>query len=184
MARKYKLITRQSTIDGAIDDAKSEVESLREEMTGWRDNLEDKLSGTEKYQQVSDCCDALDTLYDTLGGIDLSSLPDGISDTAITYTESHPYGRKPQPRWMRLSNAEAAFTAAQSAIEAARDEQTTAECSCDNPPEDQTSHSDEHELDCGLYVEDEADAPEEVDFDGLLTEMEQADWGIDFPGMY
>ena len=50
----------------------SELESLIEEMTSWRDNMEERLSNTPKYEDVSSACDELEQ-------IDLSSV-ETISD--------------------------------------------------------------------------------------------------------
>ncbi len=51
----------------------SELESLMEEMTSWRDNMEERLSNTPKYEEVSAACEELES-------IDLSGI-ETISDT-------------------------------------------------------------------------------------------------------
>ena len=121
MAKKFKMTLYTGTVEDAFESAKSEIESLKEEMEQWRNNMEDSLSHTSKYDDVSECCDYLYEVHEKLEEIDLSELPGGIGDTPVTYTEGSPYGRKPVPRWMRLSNAQSAIDAVKSALEAARD---------------------------------------------------------------
>jgi len=41
---------------------KSELECLLEEITTWRDNMEEKLSNTPKYEEVSSACDELESI--------------------------------------------------------------------------------------------------------------------------
>lgn len=62
----YKTVVLEMTIEGAVSDAFSDLESLRDEMTDWRDAMEDKLSHTDKYSQVSDTADALDVVDNTI----------------------------------------------------------------------------------------------------------------------
>lgn len=54
-----------------------EFEALKEEMESWRDNMSGtNLESTQKFQDVSDCCDALDQISaDSLG-----EEPDSIED--------------------------------------------------------------------------------------------------------
>lgn len=69
----------------------SEVESLLEEMESWRDNMEDRLSHTQKYEEVSDCCDTLESLKDALeeahDGLDNLTLPNTPEDVRDTIDE-------------------------------------------------------------------------------------------------
>lgn len=54
-----------------------EFEALKEEMESWRDNMSGtNLESTQKFQDVSDCCDALDQI-DT-GSFDEE--PDSLED--------------------------------------------------------------------------------------------------------
>ena len=55
----------QSTIGGAIEFAVSEIQSLRDEITDWRDNLDGaNMSHMPKYDEVSECADYLDNIDD------------------------------------------------------------------------------------------------------------------------
>lgn len=44
----------------------SEVESLIEEMESWRDNMEEKLGHTMKFEEVSQACDDLESVRDAI----------------------------------------------------------------------------------------------------------------------
>ncbi len=55
---KYVGVT--STVTSLISDAGSIVEELKDEMSEWRDNLEEKFSATEKYERVNEAADALE----------------------------------------------------------------------------------------------------------------------------
>lgn len=58
----------EALIDGwrdrlkAIEVGMDEFEELKGEMENWRDNTPENLQGTDKYGEMSDCCDALDNL--------------------------------------------------------------------------------------------------------------------------
>jgi hypothetical protein len=70
---KHKTVTVKTTIEAALRDGASEIASLTEEMGSWRDGMEEKLSSTSKYDQVSDAAD-------TLEGADIESLVDALCD--------------------------------------------------------------------------------------------------------
>ena len=40
----------------------SEIESLAEEMRSWEENIQEKFSATQKYEEVSDAADALEAI--------------------------------------------------------------------------------------------------------------------------
>lgn len=193
MARRYKTAQYTGTVSGAIEGAVSDVEGLKDDIDNWKSNMESaSMEHMPKYDEVSECYDALEELHGELEGIDLDSLPDDIKNASITYTVMSPYGRKAPPRWMQLSNAESAASAAKDRIEAARDEASEQaelpECDCTDPPENADEWSDEHEVDCPLYSENNEDlTPEEVDWDTPIDELDNAisKFGdINFPGMY
>lgn len=188
MARKFKTRQYTGTVEGAIDGAKSDIDCLKDEMSSWKDNMEENLSHTQKYDEVSECCDVLETIHDKLEEVDLSDLPGDIANQEITYTEFSPYGRKPMPRWMRLSNAQSMIDAAKSAIETARDdaENDGGECGCDEPDGDESEYGDHHEVDCPRYLED-GEEREETDWDTPIDALDEATSecdNVNFPGMY
>jgi len=60
MSNKGKMIEVKSTALEAIDCCASSIEELAEEMSSWRDSLEDKFSSTDKYVSVSETADLLE----------------------------------------------------------------------------------------------------------------------------
>lgn len=196
MARKYKTATRTCSALGAFEEGKTEIECLRDEMSDWASNLESGgLDHTEKYTQVEEARDNLDNAVSDLDGVDF---PSATGDAEVDYTEISPYGRKPQPRWMRLANATALLEAAKSALEGAKEAAEDASggedssCECDATPEDAETPGDHHELDCPLcreegWIEDDDDGEEGVDFDSPIDAIDEALQNlesVEFPGMY
>lgn len=69
--------SRQARLDAAlsqVEDAASEVGSLRDELQEWYDNLPENLQSGEKADQLQLTVDELDSLVDGLGNIDGSSI--------------------------------------------------------------------------------------------------------------
>lgn len=54
----------------ALDEAFAEIEDLAQEMREWADNLEDKFSGTQKYEIVSSTADTLEGIENAHAGFD------------------------------------------------------------------------------------------------------------------
>lgn len=107
--------TQKTTIGGAIEEAFSEIESLRDEMTEWRDNMEERLSHTEKYERVSECADALDNVREI-------DVPDSLRDVPVEIVHQRKASKKsPYPRWVRLQNASNALEAVKWMIEEKED---------------------------------------------------------------
>ncbi|HET7713404.1 MAG TPA: hypothetical protein VFK94_03350 [Patescibacteria group bacterium] len=52
----------------------SDLESLVDEMTSWRDNYPENLQGTDKYSQIDDACSVLEGIDQ--GGVSISSFED------------------------------------------------------------------------------------------------------------
>lgn len=110
---KVKYTQLVTTVSGAIADAYGEFQSLRDELSEWRDNLEEKLSYTDKYQQVSDATDILDGFADNEPDVDTS-----LGDIAVTATHGRkPSNKSPYPRWLRRDNAVALLDGAISSLE-------------------------------------------------------------------
>jgi hypothetical protein len=85
MAKQGKWVKQEAGAVEAIENGISEIESLKDEMSEWRDNMEDKLSGTQKFEDVSQCADDLDTGHDGL-----QSALDELQE-AITSLEGSPF---------------------------------------------------------------------------------------------
>lgn len=166
MAKRFKSIPRQTTAEAAFEDAKADIESLYDEMTEWSENMEsNNMEGLPKYEEVNEAKEALEQAKDSLEDVDFSSLPDAIRETEVSYTEAKPYGRKPEPRWMRLSNCVSMLHAAKDVVTAAEE----AEMANEGQPDD------------------EDDEQEEVDFgtigNGIGDAIDYAE-SVSFPGMY
>lgn len=101
-----KTIEHKATIAGAIGNAISEVENLRDEMTEWKDNLEEKFSATEKYERVSEAADALEDVCNT--SLEIPELPKGMLDEVTWNT----YKKSKKSRRDRAGDAQLALQAA------------------------------------------------------------------------
>lgn len=114
--RSYlKTEPRTSDIESAISDGYDEIGELADEMESWKDGLEEKLSHTSKYEQVSE---AFDTLNDNRDMPDVDADLFGESDTKVSYGETvNKSKRRGVSRSTRLDNAVAKLSAAVDGIE-------------------------------------------------------------------
>ncbi len=79
---RAKLLT--GTILGAFEGGQSDVEGLKEEINEWKDSLEGNgMEHLPKYEEVSECADALDSANDTLESLEV---PECIQDIDVSYT--------------------------------------------------------------------------------------------------
>jgi hypothetical protein len=60
---------RLSDCESAVGDAASEVESLKEELQEWRDNLPENMQSGEKASALDNAISELDDIYSNLDGI-------------------------------------------------------------------------------------------------------------------
>lgn len=110
MGGSYKSVNCEGTVS-SVSDAFSELESLKDEMTEWRDNLEEKFSGTQKYEDVSACCDELEQ-------VDEVEVPEVIGEVKIAYSEMRNRRKgRGESRSVRRDNAVAVLQAAKDAAE-------------------------------------------------------------------
>lgn len=65
---------RLSAAESDFDDAKSEVEALRDEMQEWYDNMPENLQGGAKGEEVQAAVDALEDIVNNIDGIDFSGV--------------------------------------------------------------------------------------------------------------
>ena len=119
MAR-HKTENKTGTVKSFIEDAKGELESLHEEMTEWMENMEGagtNLESTEKYERVQEAAELLETWeHNEL------EVPEKVECIGVDTIHLSSYGRKPTPRWMRLSNAINMLEAVSGALEDLREE--------------------------------------------------------------
>lgn len=192
---KTEIVT--GTIAAALSDALTGVQTLAEEMGEWRDNTEESLGHTNRWQRVSEAADALEEVASELGAS--FDLPEWLEAEAITWTIMRPYGRKAEPRWMRAANAAAPLRAIVEALaepetlkpsvewyaerlKAAQEllaaiERNKGRCLPGQREEIRTmlARIDTHD---GLAIDSIADARDTLDTQ--IDALEQ----VDFPGMY
>lgn len=73
-----KRMSRAARFDAAMEkvrDAKSDVEELKSEMENWLENIPDNLQGGDKYSEVEQCIDDLDSIINDLESAE-STVPD------------------------------------------------------------------------------------------------------------
>lgn len=162
MAKRRQPMEHQTSLDGAIDDAKNDVEALHEEIGDWKSNMEsNNMEALPKFEEVSDCESALDDVHQALDGIEVPDLPEGFEDV-VKWTMMPPKRKGRQTRSERASDVSAALDAAASAIESFLDE-----------------HDDDHEC---WKEHDNRQA-----FEDLMETLREAESGISdvsFPSMY
>lgn len=101
--KAYKAVQQKSDLTSAVEGAFAEVESLASEMSEWRDSLEESFSHTEKYSQVSEAADLLESATDP--SLDLPQAD-------VVWTEYVPRRKRRNPsRASRLGNATSALNA-------------------------------------------------------------------------
>lgn len=66
MAVKFKTEDRMSTVLGAVEEASSLVEELKDELQDWYDNLPESFQNGEKGDELQDTISSLEEAYDTL----------------------------------------------------------------------------------------------------------------------
>ena len=100
--KKWGRFKISEAIDKAFENAKGEIEQLYEEMDEWRNNMEDSegLSQTEKFSQVEEAADGLESAKDNLEYVDFSDLNLDLDN--IEFIETR---KRSCPRWMRCANA-------------------------------------------------------------------------------
>jgi hypothetical protein len=120
---RYIVETRSAPIDSVISDAFTDIGDLADEMGEWRDSLEDKFSGTDKYQTVSDTADTLEEHREEPDNSGVSKLLDGVE---ISYGEMvlrRKKSRSGPSRSTRLSNCSNRLGAAIGYLEERTDEE-------------------------------------------------------------
>ena len=96
--------------------AKAEIEALNEEIGEWRDNMESaSMEHLPKYEEVSECAEALEAGQDSLEAADLSELGDKIENLPVKTTQDT--RKKAGSRAGRLGNATVLLQAAMEVLE-------------------------------------------------------------------
>lgn len=108
----YKSVQHESTVGALVADAISELESLKDEMGEWRDNMEGTgLENTSKYEQVQEAADTLESYVSEI------EVPEALEDVKATWYESvNKNKRRGASRAVRLGNAVSMLQAAAEAL--------------------------------------------------------------------
>lgn len=64
--KKKSRAERMSDAVAKIQEGRSEIETLKEEITEWKDNMEEKLSHTQKYSDLEECESTLEDVVSEL----------------------------------------------------------------------------------------------------------------------
>jgi len=172
MTTKTKTPTMTSyCVADALSEGMGQIESLRDEMQDWYDNMPDSLQGGDKGERVQECAEALGTfenvnLHDALETADEGGLTDtGEKTPNVGHLrfDIRVSTKKRQSRSMRRDEACSLLRAAVDAVRAELEE----------------TDNDDERLD--PYVETRADIDSCLDdLESMLDDVE----GADFPGMY
>lgn len=144
MNKSYKTVEREDTILTAIEDAMSEIESLKDEMNENRDNAPNDELG----QKWGDIADELDNLTE----FDEGQIHEKLQDLHCSYPELvHKRKGRGLSRNARYQNASSALHGALAALE-----------NCDI---DEIDEVDQEELDEAMsHIQEIVDSLPEVDF--------------------
>jgi hypothetical protein len=164
----------KDTVSGALDNGRSEVESLYEEIDEWGSNLEsNNMEHLPKYEEVTEARDQLCNANDGLQGIEV---PEHLSDLEANYTQDT--RRSAYSRSGRMSNALEALGAARDAAQAWLDDNDALEPD-EQPEEGEETGPTQEEAD---ERDAQRDATEEFinELENAIGEAEN----VGFPGMY
>lgn len=166
MARRYKPVTHTSTIDGAVADALSELQGLRDEVREIVENASGTgLENTQRIQTLSETADTLDSHVD-----DEPDAPDAITaepQKQITYVEMTK--KRGVSRAQRHDNAIAQLSAAVAGVEEMIE---ALEAEEEKAAEEQKEQIEEKKSDLETY----RDAIQEL--------IDNLDGAVEYPGMF
>jgi len=162
--REPKVVKVIATLEGAVEDAKSEAESLKDELQSWYDNLPEQFQNGEKGSALEEAIDNLDSLESSLSDVDASTVEDMDISTEFVIPN-----KKASSRAKRLENVMAAVSAIHAKVE------------------DEISglKTELEELEAGMDVEElqEKITKLEAVESSLSSAIDEAS-SVEFPGMY
>ena len=166
----------QSDVEGAFSSARDDMTDLKQEIEDWKDNLGgNNMEHLPKYEEVSECYDALDSGVSTLEGIEV---PEVLQGYAANYTIDT--RQSAQSRNGRMADAMNALDAAKSACEARLEENEALEA----------DEAEDFDGDPDAFITEEMVDEREAqrtEVEEFQTELENA-YGelenVSFPGMY
>jgi hypothetical protein len=157
MAAK-KMITREMTLDGMVNDAFSEFATLRDELGEWADNMSSaNMEHLPKYEQVDEARNTLDGFCD-----DEPDMPENVPATLVTLLKWEESGRKKSTsRASRCSEATELLGRVIEHLEA---------------------FIEEHDEEDAVWADTDRDEWEQYVTD--LTNAKDEAEGVEFPGMF
>lgn len=119
MKREPKHYTEEITVADAIGEGCGELLSLGEEMRSWADAIEEKFSGTSKYDNICEVADVLE-------GVNEPEVAAELKDLKVTVTRTR-YGRRGPSRATRRDDATYLLQVAKDLLENFEEESENAE---------------------------------------------------------
>lgn len=165
-ARKWGSFQVSMALLETFDSARTEIDELAEEMHSWEENIADSFGNTQKYEEVSECADYLESAKSTLNGISLEDDLEKVEALGLKIPEVKfmEYRKRGGPRWVRCSNAMAQLEAVAEALKSIK-------------PDTETEEENER-------LEEEL---EKIGLDETIDNIEEAKSeleGCGFPGMF
>lgn len=171
---KRTTITTTSTISGLINDFYSISQELRDELQEWKDNIEEKFSGTDKYSRLEEAVGYLEEFCESEPD---SNLPGCDEEFSRTYWPMKKKPSRADRMGEAIDQANAAI-ARLTELKEALEEKEEARVAADMANDDVASETGN------------PDAGEEIDttiYDDLISELEDhigTAENVEFPGMF
>lgn len=168
--------TVQSTVADAVSNAFSEIDSIREELQSWYDNLHENFQNGEKGQALQDAVSNLESCSEP-------TIPSCIEGLGADYTEYHGRIGRPRRRDTCVNMLDAAISAANERVDRLNELEYSEDDKLivDGEPVTETDNPDDLPL-------TEADRETQVgEIEDFVSECENAksEWeNVEFPGMY
>lgn len=178
MATKTRKVN--ASVEDAVGNAFSEMESIKDELQEWYDNLPENFQNGDKGSQIQEAVDTLER------ALDQPDIPDAASELACDYAEY--FGKIGRPK--RRDTAVNAVRAAADACDAEVERLNTLSFE----PDDETPDPETTEVVNGSEEAEVEEAMTEDERDTAVQELEELanacneaadEWdGVEFPGMY
>lgn len=170
---KRKAIIVQSSISGLVNEFYSIAQELRDELQEWKDNIEEKFSGTDKFSRLEEAVNTLEEFCENEPDTDL---PECNEDFERTIWPSKKKMSRADRMGEAMDSANAAvarLTELKEALEEKEEARVKADLDNQDAPTDGNPDAGE-EIDTTIY-------------DDLISELEDhisTAENVEFPGMF